>query len=473
MPTVGLPFTNGLYVLPSLPASNQECLNLYPVPMQAPAINKEILLPSPGISQVVAAGSVSASRGAHVMQGVLYVVQGSGLYKVISGTRTLIGTISGSGRVWMADNGTQLCVLVPRGDGYIYNRTSDTLVTITDGDFRASGNPESVVFVDSYFVFTTDEKKFICSAPNDGTSYNALDFGSAASSPDEVVAAIVYRNQLFIAGDQTIEGFQNIGGADFPFQRTGLFIQKGVYAPFSLINTQDSFMFVGGGVNEAAAVWMVQGNAPQKVSTDSIDSILQGLTEPELKSIYAWTYAQDGAYFVGFALPDQTLVFDFTSQKWHRRQSLVLGNLGAYRVSSVVQVGNTVLVTDRYDGRIGELSANVYDEYGNEIVKQFSTMPFQNDGKSVFIPQIELTVESGVGNVNSPDPVVTMDRSVDGRNWIAPRPRPLGRIGEYRKRAIWRRNGRAARFELFRFTCTDKVRFAVLGLSATVEGGVK
>jgi hypothetical protein len=407
------------------------------------------------------------------MDGITYMVQGDKLYKVVTGSRALIGTISGSGRLWMADNGTQLCILVTGGDGYIYNRSTDTLVTITDPDFRANGNPTSVVFVDGYFVFTTDEKKFICSDLNDGTSYNALDFGSASSSPDETVACVVYRNQLFVAGGQTIEGFQNIGGADFPFQRTGLFIQKGVYAPFSLVNTQDSFMFVGGGAGEAAAIWVVSGNAPQKVSTNAIDSVLQDLTEDELESVYAWTYSQNGSYFVGFALPKTTFVYDFTSQKWHERRSYINSQLGAYRVSHIVRNDNEITAFDRYDGRVGVLDPDTHSEYSNNIVRRFATMPFQNDQKALYIPSIELTVESGVGNSDDPDPVVVMDRSINGKTWTAPRPRPLGKVGDYKRRVIWRRNGRAARMEVFRFTCSDKVKFVAMILTAEIIGGEK
>ena len=136
----------------------------------------------------------------------------------------------------------------------MYNRSTGVFVEITDSDFRANGDPQYVAFVDGYFVFTTDEKKFIVSALNDGTSYNALDFGSAESDPDKVIAPIVYKNQLFITGVTTTEAFQNIGGADFPFQRSGLFIDKGVAAPHSLVKSQDSFMFIGGGENESPTI---------------------------------------------------------------------------------------------------------------------------------------------------------------------------------------------------------------------------
>lgn len=476
MPVVTLPITNGYYKTSSKPLSDQELLNCYVKPQQAPAMAQEAIFSIQGLTQLATSAN-GACRGAHVMDGVAYFVHGSKLQKLVKSgltySLTEIGTIAGAGRVSMADNGTQLLILVPSSTGYIYNKTTDTLVTITDSDFTANGNPTAVVFIDGYFVLTTDEKKFITSAINNGLSYNALDFGSAASSPDEVVAPIVFRNQLFIAGGQTLEGFQNIGGADFPFQRTGLFIQKGVYARFSLINTQDSFMFIGGGVNEGAAVWVVAGNSAQRISTDAIDLLLQDLTKDQLEDVYAWTYSLDGSYFVGFALPTVTIVYDFTSNKWHTRQSYISEGLQRYRVSQVLQVDNDVIAADIYDSRVGKFSEDVYTEYGNPIVRQFSTQPFLNNMNAIFVPMMELTVESGVGNSDREDPVVTMDRSTDGKNWQTPRDRKMGKIGEYNRRAIWYRNGRASRFETFRFACSAPVKFVVMQLRADIQGGTK
>jgi hypothetical protein len=88
------------------------------------------------------------------------------------------------------------------------------------------------------------------------------------------VAPIVFNNQLFITGVTTTEAFQNVGGADFGFQRTGLFLQKGCAAPLSLINTQNSFVWIGGGLNETPAVWSFVGNSVQKISTNAIDLLI-------------------------------------------------------------------------------------------------------------------------------------------------------------------------------------------------------
>jgi hypothetical protein len=475
MPVTQLPIANGFYVSDSLPVAAQECTNWYPNVVQGAGLSQETLFGTEGLTQLATSGIIdNQNRGAHEMAGKPYFVNGDRLYRLEEDdTLTFIGDIEGTVRVSMADNGTQLMVLVPNGKGYIYNHVADTFAEITDSDFTANGSPQFVVFIDGYFLVTTDTKKFIVSSINDGLSYNALDFGTAESDPDDIVAPIVYKNQLFISGGQTFEAFQNIGGADFPFQRTGLFLQKGCFAPYSLVNAQDTFMWVGGGENESPAIWALNGNSTAKISTTAIDSILSDLSQAQVASIYSWAYANKGAYFIGFSLPATTLVYDTTSQRWHERKSVLDSALGAFRVSSVVKAYNKVLCGDIIDGRIGHLTDTVYTEYGENILRRVATQPFQNNMQSVFFPSLELTVESGVGNEDVVDPQITLERSKDGKTWSDPIARSIGKIGDYTRRAIWRRNGRAARFEVFRFTLTDAVKPVIIQLTANIIGGDK
>ena len=489
MPKVILPIANGFYKSDSLPIAAQECVGWYANIPQSPALNEETLLGVPGKNQLLTTGDDNqVNRGSWVLNSVPYFVNGSSLYKLnrtfnlSTGdeefTTELIGDIAGTDRVWMADNGSQLCIVAPGSPstGYIYTESTGILSEITDTDFKANGEPQTVVFIDGYFVFTTDSKKFIASSVNNGLSYNALDFGTAEADPDDIVAPIVFRNQLFIAGKSTIEGFQNIGGADFPFQRTGLFVQKGVFSPFSVIDADDTFMFIGGGKNESPAVWAFKGNTVSKVSTTAIDSILQRFTDQQIQESFAWSYAQKGAYFNGFSLPTTTLVLDTITGRWHERKSQITelsGNVSTIRdrLNSLVTAYGRVLIGDSQDGRIGELDPDVYSEYGRDIIRRVSTQPFQNNMESMLIPSIELTVESGVGNDNVEDPVIRMDISRDGgKTFDYERSRKMGKIGEYRRRAIWRRNGRAERFDVYRFTLSDQVKPVIIQLTADVLG---
>jgi len=479
-----LPIANGFYKADSLPISAQECVNWYPYILDTPALSQETLLGTSGTSQLVSTGSVSEiNRGSWTLDGIAYFVNGTTLYRLVldivggdSFTAVSMGTIEGTGRVSMADNGTQLCILVPNGKGYIFTASPDTLTEITDLDFTANGQPQHVVFIDGYFVCTTDSKKFITSALNDGLAYNALDFGTAEADPDDIVAPIVFRNQLFIGGSQTLEAFQNIGGADFPFQRTGLFIQKGISSAFSIVESNNTFMFIGSGKNESPAIWALAGNDVQKVSTVAIESILLRFTQAEIQASFSWSYAQKGAYFVGFALPTSTLVFDTISGRWHERKSRIANASGEMievrsRINSLVSAYGRIIVGDSQDGRIGSLDVDLYTEYGDTIIRRIATQPFQNNMQALMIPMIELTMEAGVGNGDVVDPKIRMDISDDGgKTFKDDRTRSMGKIGDFKRRTIWRRNGRYSRFVVMRFTLSDAVKPVIIQLTADIMG---
>jgi hypothetical protein len=101
-------------------------------------------------------------------------------------------------------------------------------------------------------------------------------------------------------------------------------------------------------------------------------------------------------------------------------------------------------------------------------------MPFAANGNSFSISSLELTAESGVGNGAVTDPQIRMRRSLDGgKTFKDETTRSLGKVGEYERRAIWRRQGRASRFEMFRFTMTDAVKPAIVKLQARFRAGTR
>lgn len=413
-------------------------------------------------------------RGSQTLAGIPYFVLGDTLVRLNSDetTTAIAGSISGTGPVSMAENGTQLCILVPGGTGYIYT-VSGGLVTISDADFTANGNPEAVTYVDGYFVFTTDTKKIIVSNLNDGTAYNALDFGSAESDPDELVTPVVLFNQLFVGGKTTFEAYSNIGGAAFPFARSNLFFQQGVASQFAIQSTPDTFVWIGSARRQRPAVWIADGNQTRKISTRGIDLLLDDLTDAELDAITSWSYGADGQYFVGWNLPDTTIVYDFVTERWHERTSRISTGFnewleGPCRQRNHIIAYGEVYCGDSEDNRIGKLTETTYSEYGNLILREFTTQPFQNNLEPFSVPSLELQLESGVGGNTEAE--VTMWQSKDGgRNYEGPRTRSFGRRGEYERRAVWRRLGRADMTVSYRFRISDPVKVVGIQLVADIR----
>lgn len=421
------------------------------------------------------------------MKEVPYFVNGNSLFSIDSaGASTNRGTIEGSGRVSLANNGDYLVIVVPNGKAYAYDNVSSALAEITDVDFTAR-KANAVVYKDGFFVFAAaNGTVFFNSALNDPFTFDGTDFLAADINPDKIVGLHVNHNELYILGSVTIELFQTIqGGAGFPFQRIpGANIQKGVHGGFSVSEFDNTFTFVGGGVNEGSAVWKVTGSSSAvKISTSAIDNAIQEFTRAEIESCFTWSYALGGNYFVGFTfestrIPNKTFVYDATTSAlagtstWHERQTGVTDN--SWRVNSIVSAYGKLLVGDALGGNIGYIDKTSYTEYGDVMYQEKASKPFSGGGLPLFAGEMQLTMESGVGLANGQgsDPVVRMDFSDDGgRTFSSEFSRSYGKIGEYMSLPTWRRQGRIPKHRVLRFKTSEPVKSVIIKLEANIAAG--
>ena len=80
-------------------------------------------------------------------------------------------------------------------------------------------------------------------------------------------------------------------------------------------------------------------------------------------------------------------------------------------------------------------------------------------------------MEQGVGNLTE-EPTVRLTWSDDGgRTFSDEIFRTLGKIGNYKRRCIWYRLGRAPRYRIFRFEFSDKFKFSATRLDMIIKGG--
>jgi len=493
---VELPIATGFYEDANRPIASQECINFIPQVPQANAISQAQLIGADGIESFAVAGN-SSSRGTHTMAGIAYTVNGNILYRINSdGTTTILGAITGTGRVSMADNGLEICIVVPNVAGYIYS-VAGGLQIITDTNFTNTLGPsEQVVYKSGYFVHYNNtnnaESNPIVFHSNlrDGLTYDALDYGVPSIDPDLITGLHVNRNQLYVGGEVTMELFQDIGGAGFAFQTVpGAVMQIGVRSKFSLIDFDGGFVGIGGGENDQPAIWKFSGNSQQKISTTAIDNILQQSTDAEIEGIYTTTYSAFGGFFVNFHFKNRCMTYDAATGLWHERKSKDLeGRPIAWRVNGIIDAYGFNLVTDSQDGRIGKLERDVYEEYGIAINRSVSTIPFQNKGERIRVSKIRLTCNSGVGLeekkkstfpikfpytfgdddlIPGVDPQVSMSFSDDGGytfgNGVR---RGLGKQGEHRKQQVWFRGGQISNVRVYRFAFGDPVKCVISKLEA-------
>lgn len=477
MPKLTLPIGGGFYESESLPISAQRLINWFPVvPQTQDASTQMAIFHTPGQKSFVTVGGVN--RGQEKMAEIGFSVNGNTLYKINSnGTSTSIGTISGSGLVSMATNGSKLVVVVPNGLSYVYD--GSTLTTITDPDFITS---DTVSFKDGYFVFTaSDGTVFFNSALNDPLNFRGLDFGTAEINPDEIVSTHVTHNELFVIGSETIELFQNIGGSGFPFQRIpGANIQKGSHATFGTVGLDETFAFVGGGKDEKSAIYqVVDSQKALKISTAAIDNAIQEFTKDEISNCVAMTYFDRGSQIAIFTfesnrIPSVTFAFNATTSRitgipiWFQFQTGIADN--RWNVNSILVVYGKILAGTT-TGDIVELDHKTYTDLGETILRELTTGALSNQDTPLFTPLITLWLEAGVGLTTGQgsDPIVMMEFSDNAKTFGNGRSRSIGKIGKFGQQTKWRRNGRIPVQRFHRFTITDPVKPVIRKLQAVVQ----
>lgn len=396
--------------------------------------------------------------------GVLYVVVGDALSSVAAdGTLTRIGEIAGSGRVGMADNGVQLCI-VAGARGYIYD-TTNGLQTITDRDFNGA---DHVTVIDGFFVFNNRKPgqrgQFYISALLDGLSFDGLDFATAERYSDNLIRPFADHSELLLFGAESIEVWFNSGNADFPFSRAqGSVIEQGLGASWSVEKLDESVVWL----DNEGIVRRLSGITPVRISTHAIENaILKG----DWANAYSWSYVEEGHQFYVLTVPAANLsqtagtyVYDAATQLWHERRSYGLNYL---KHKFYAKAYGKHLVAD--DEKIYEMSLDYFDESGDALVSEMIFPQVQNEGKRFTVHSLQLNVEVG-STLGSNNPQVMLDISGNTRTYDMTQPwRSMGKKGEYDKRVIWRRLGQHRSFTP-KITISAPVKRAVIAAYAEIE----
>ena len=468
MPRTTIPIAAGYYVDESPAVSQRECVNVYPHIPEGLTITDAALFGVSGIRQLGEAGLNDFCRGLHSVGDEVYSVQDGELWQLTETTFATTGNaIDGSARTFTTDNGVELCVVAPdfndQHNAFIYNISTDTFTQISDGDF--DGPVSSVCFSDGYFIFTKkDSNKWFISDLRDGLTYGALDFTSAEADPDNIVVASALRGIVFVFGSQTLEQYQNVGGAGFPYERinSGTY-NKGCDAPHSVVEVNNLLVWIGSGSNEQPGIWASNGGPPEKLSTASIDTIMfRGGLEP-IKSAWSVRWAERGHDFVAFTVPGVcTVVYDFSSGRWHRRESIDrFDDVAPWRVSHMTDAFSQNIVGDVFTGKIGSYDQEEVQEYGEEIHAYFTTPPIDNGGKPFSVNQIQLVCQTGLvpQNDQGSNPIVRLSVSKDGGTTYLPEiSRSMGLIGEFQHPVTWPCLGRFPRSIMLKWSISEPIK---------------
>lgn len=416
-----------------------------------------VLMSRPGFVQ-------SFTRGAGPIRGLFYqagTLGGAAL--ALSGNELfgemLLGPVLGDGEPSFAASASE--VIVTAG-GPLY-RTN--LITMAVVAFPDDASTIATAYLGGYFIAVrADSQRFYWSALRDASSWDGLDYASAESSPDDLLDMMVIGDVLWLLGQATIEPWALTGDSLLPFSRIeGRNYQRGVLATGCCASLDNSLFWVG----DDHRVYR-SGAAPEGLSDAGIEERIAASA-----TVSAFPFEYEGHKFFCVRLDDETLAYDVATLEWCEFASFGFPN---WRGRCAIALEGEPLFGDSVNGTIWRMDDKAFTDGGAILQRLFTAFQPVTDG-SYPLDVIHLDADFGATPVltgQGADPIVELRSSRDGgRTWSDWRQSNLGKQGQYRARAMWRRFGSFdAPGAIFEIRVTDPVRLRLSAVRANeIQGG--
>lgn len=199
---------------------------------------------------------------------------------------------------------------------------------VSDTDYPGNMTPArqtvpGIVYLDTYFFVMDTAGRIYNSASNDPTSWSALGFITAQNENGAGVAIGKTKNYVVAFKEYSTEPFYDAAnpvGSPLSPVESGFF-RIGCASGASVVQWDDSLIWVSQSRSAGRAVHRMQGIENQKISTPDIDRILNA---DDLATVHAYCMRLEGhdLYVLTLVTSNITLVYDFTSQLWYEWSTL-------------------------------------------------------------------------------------------------------------------------------------------------------
>jgi hypothetical protein len=214
----------------------------------------------------------------------------------------------------------------------------------------------------------------------------------------------------------------------------------------------------------------------QVVSTPEVNNLFQGYSD--VSDAIGNTIKWKGHSWYVLTLPteDTTWVYDAYSNHFFQWVSGAGENQHRAMTLTHWESQNKFIAGDYESGGVYTIEDSVFTDNGGTIIRERIPPALINDRKVIRVNRLEVEFKAGTGisSGQGSDPKAMLTFSLDdGRTWSNEIWRDIGKLGEFKDRAVWNRLG------VGRFTWTPRVRISdpveVVMYSASVEatGGVR
>ena len=342
-----------------------------------------------------------------------------------------------SALVSFADDGTK-CMMA-NGGQMVYTDLT-TLTTLADAD--APQDATHVAYLDGYIVANdSGTGKVQFSNLNDMTAWNAADYFTGESRPDDVAAMKEGFRELALVGRESVEFWANDGVT--PFSRiTGSAQPFGISAPQSLALVGSTWMWL----SDKRQFVTMQGRQVVTV-TSPYDRVMQRYQAVDDAVGYTLTVDGMPLYILNFPTARQSLAYNYVTQQWCKWGSWDVNRAQYERYRGqtycYAKGWNFHLVGDYANGIIYKASRDVFTDNGNPIRTLIRSGHVSHGLEATKISDnFRVRCKRGAGNSDVANPQVMMRQRIDNKpRWSNERWKSLGRVGQHELTIDWRRNG--------------------------------
>lgn len=434
------------------------------------------LYPTPGLTTRVTPQNGEV-RGFLVLPGglILLAAVGNKLYSITrSYAATNVGTLNTHrGRVYMVSNG--VAVYITDGvNRYSYVPSTNTFAIVNDGPFIGGVVDDEV---DNFFIYSRPNSNQWGSSDVGDITSNPLNLGSILGAAGNLVWLGADHRQVLLLGETYSERWVNVGTFPFPFAVIpGSSIQHGCQAAGSVAKLGEGIAFLARDTRGQATVimWGATIPQPQRISTFAIENAIQNYAVTDDAIGYSYSQAGHEFYVLTFPTEDVTWCYDLATQMWHRRAWRdSFGVLHRHRSNCCASFGDDIVVGDFENGKIYALDQSNYTDAGDPLLCLRRCKHLTNDLDRVFYSDLQIQFQPGVGlqsgQGSDPECILRLSRN-GGATWGNDMILKLGKVGQYKRRAMRRRLG-YARDMVFEIRMTDPVYRVVVSANVNASTG--
>lgn len=262
-------------------------------------------------------------------------------------------------------------------------------------------------WVDQYFFLAARGGQFFHSNVAN-IQFDQLDFASAETKPDGIVALRAQWRRCYVFGTASIERWYNRGGTDFSFARdNGYRHEIGCLNKAALQATEEEMLFIG---HDFSVYSIRYDGIPRVVSTPSVTFDLK---RADADNAWAWVYTEEDHRFYSLSLPYASGAYknwtlDLSTRLWHNRTST--------DIQACERFGNLNLIGRRGSPYIQSLDLNFGAADGIAVPRIAIAPSLHADRRRVRVHRVDVEAPHRAGGL--PADALTLDWSDDGqRTW--------------------------------------------------------